>query len=83
MYQSQWFKGKQSIVLILDGNSDHVAHVLVLSKRNPMCDCSRSNQMTQSEQITKITPCAPISVLPSNISTMFFIPLNQSDSNST
>ena len=30
------------MVLTLDSNSEHVVHV---SKKNQICDCSRSNQM--------------------------------------
>ena len=37
-------------------------------KINPNCDCSRSNQMHETDQTTEIAPftCAPISELPSN-----------------
>ena len=31
------------MVVISDGNSEHVAHAY---KEYPICDCSRSNQMT-------------------------------------
>ena len=37
-----------SIVLTLDGTSVHVAHALkkigLFGKKNPICDCSRTNQ---------------------------------------
>ena len=37
------------MVLILDGNSEHVAHawrkISLSGEINPICDCSRSNQM--------------------------------------
>ena len=35
-----------SMVLILDGNSGHVAHAwMKIGLFEPICDCSRSNQM--------------------------------------
>ena len=61
-----------AMVLILDGNSEHVAHtwrnIDLFWKRNPICDCSRSNQMAIADQIARLLfTCAPISDLPSNI----------------
>ena len=41
-------------------------------RKNPICDCSRCNQMPKSDEITctLLLACAPISKLTSNISTM-------------
>ena len=48
------------MVLILDGNSEHVAHawrIMVFSeKKKTICDYSRSKQMPKTEQITEIAP---------------------------
>ena len=50
-----------TIVLILEGNSEHVAHAwrkicLIGFLKNPICDCSQSNQMHQTDQITDFAP---------------------------
>ena len=48
-----------TMVLILDGNQDHVTHVLrkvSLSKKYQICDCPRSTQMPETDKITEITP---------------------------
>ena len=66
------------MVLLLDGNTEHVAHAswrwigLFGEKKNPIWHCSWSNQMPWTDQIRQIAPdaCAPISELPYNISTM-------------
>jgi len=47
------------MVFILDGNSEHGVHAwrevgLFSDKKNPICDCSRSNQMPAIVQITVI-----------------------------
>ena len=47
-----------AMVLILDGNSKHVCtHVrkqVFSDKKTPICECSRSNQMLLTGQITEI-----------------------------
>ena len=39
------------------GNSEHVAHAwrikCLFGENNPICDCSRSDQMTLKDQITE------------------------------
>ena len=40
------------MVLILDGNSEHVANAY--RKKYKICDCSRSIQMPQTEEIKEI-----------------------------
>ena len=54
------------MVLILDGNSEHVAHAW---REKSLCDCSLSNQMPWTIQITEIAShiCTTISELQSNI----------------
>ena len=52
------------MVLIIDGFSEHVAHAKKKWRKNPICGFSRSNQMPQTDQITKIAPNTPISELP-------------------
>ena len=42
------------MVLILDGNSEHVAHAR--EKKIQICDCSRSTQMPSTDQIKDIDP---------------------------
>ena len=46
------------MVLMLDGNSEYVAHALrkkgVSEEINSKCDCSRSNQMPWTNEITEI-----------------------------
>ena len=55
-------KTYRNIVLILDGNSEHVAHawrkIGIFGKKNMICDGSRSKQMPYTDQITKIAPYA-------------------------
>ena len=45
-----------SMVLILDGNREHVAHasrkICHIGEKNPTYDCSRSNQMPYTDQMT-------------------------------
>ena len=52
------------MVLILDGNSEHVGHarrtVCLFGDKNSIRDCSRSNQMPETDQITDIAPYARI-----------------------
>ena len=45
-----------SMVLILAGNSEHLAHSqkMGLFVENKICDCSQSNQKTLTDQITEI-----------------------------
>ena len=47
-----------AVVLILDGNSEHVAHVCekigLFGEKNLICACSKSNQMPYTDQITEI-----------------------------
>ena len=56
-----------TVVLIVDGNSEHVAHArrkIDLSReKKTICDCSRSDQMPKTDQITEIAPSLPISNL--------------------
>ena len=59
------------MVLIIDGFSEHVAHAKKKWRKNPICGFSRSNQMPQTDQITKIAPNTPISELLYNKSNMF------------
>ena len=50
------------MALISNGKSEHNAHELRKKKseeKNPNCDCSRSYQMPQTDQITKIALCVP------------------------
>ena len=60
------------MALILDGNSQHAAHVSrkVFAEKIRFLTGSRSNQMPLTNLITEIAPCvkAPISEIPSNIS---------------
>ena len=46
------------MVLILGGISDYVAHKwkLAFSEKNPICACSRSNQLPETDWITEIAP---------------------------
>ena len=62
------------MVIILDGNSEHVAHAWRIKKT--ICDCSRSNKMhlTELKQRLLLT-CPPISELPYNITTVLKLPL--------
>ena len=61
------------MVLILDGNSEHGAHmkenISYGIKKNQICDCFGSNALNRSNNMIPHT-CAPISKLPSNLSTM-------------
>ena len=50
-----------TMVVILDGNSEHVAPSWrktdhFWDKENPICDCSRSNQLPSTGQITETSP---------------------------
>ena len=38
---------------------------IISAKKNSICDCSRANRITQTDEITEIA--VPISKLPSNI----------------
>ena len=65
------------MALILDGNSEHVAQacrkLVLFGKKDPICDCSRSNQMPYTEETTELNcvyTYAPISELPTYISTL-------------
>ena len=40
------------MVIILDGNSEHVAHAW----KNQIYDCYRSNQIPLADQITEVSP---------------------------
>ena len=59
------------MMLVLDGNSKHVAHVFRKIGENQICDRYRVKQLPSTNQITEITPkvLIPISVLPSDKST--------------
>ena len=60
------------MVLILDGNSEHVAHCVFLWKIIQICDFFRfeTNALNRSNNQLKLHAWAPISELPSNKSTM-------------
>ena len=63
------------MVLILDGNSKYVAHawrnIGLFGEKNPIHDCSRSNEMTQKDRIIEMfLTCAPIFEFQCNKSTM-------------
>ena len=49
-----------ALALILDGNLEHVAQarriIGLFVGKNPICDCSRSDRIPQTEQITEIVP---------------------------
>ena len=51
---------------MLDDISEHVADAF---SKNPICDCSRCNQMPLTDQILVLT-CAAISATSSYLSTM-------------
>ena len=47
------------MVHILDGNSEYVAHAKEnksFGEKSLICDCSRSNQMTETNQMIEIAP---------------------------
>ena len=53
---NKW-KYLSSMILILDGTSEHIAHAWrkkVLKEKNP--DCPRSNQMPERDQMTEMIP---------------------------
>jgi len=60
------------MVLILAGNSEHIVNVhawrkigLFGEKKNPICDCTSSNQLPSTDQRTEIAAyMRPISELP-------------------
>ena len=60
------------MVLLLDGNSEHVAHacrkVGLFGEKNPTSESSRVALRMSNN--TLLLTCAPISELPLNISTM-------------
>ena len=62
------------MVLIVDGNSEHVAYVWkkkgVFLNKFQKYDCSRSKRLPETDQIANFTG-APISELPSNIPRYF------------
>ena len=66
----------KSVVRLLDGNSENFAYVwrknrYFLKKTNQNCDCSWSEQMSSTDQITEIPQHVHyISELPSNVGTM-------------
>ena len=65
------------MVLILDGNSLHVAHagwkIGLFGKKCPICACSRTNQKPYTGQLTVIAPyMRTYFELSSNISNMGF-----------
>ena len=70
-----WHSDLNHGICILVGNSENVEHawrkigLLREEKKNPICDCSRSNQLPWTDKISKIAllTCAPISALPSNL----------------
>ena len=51
---------------------DSCAELTFYKNVDPICDCSRSNQKPQTDQITEISPCVPtpMSELPYSINTM-------------
>ena len=56
------------MILISDGNSEHAAHAS--SKNVPKNHYSRYEQISQNRSNYRCATCAPISELPSNISTI-------------
>ena len=53
-----FFSASVLMVLILDGNSEHVGYAqgkkIFADKKNPICGCSRSNQMPLTDWISEI-----------------------------
>ena len=49
MLQVFYKHNAETMALLLDGNSEHVGHawrkIGLFGEKNPICDCSRSNQM--------------------------------------
>ena len=67
-----------AVVLKLDSNSKHGAHVKkenrYIEEKNPICNCFWSNQcLKQFKQQRLLTTCASISNLPSAISIMIVV----------
>ena len=58
-----------AMLRILDGSSEHVANARRKVDQNPICDCSRSNQMPLIDNKKNILTCAPVSEIPSNLIT--------------
>jgi len=62
-----------NMVLMVDGNSEHVAHAWrKIGKRikTPICNCSRSNKCLKIKSQRLFLTRAPISEIPSHISTI-------------
>ena len=63
-----YYMESQNMLRMHEGNTS-----LRRRKKKQICDCSRSNRMPYTDQITEIAPyaCAPIYELPYNVSTMY------------